>query len=205
MDKIIRNGMFEDVQEVLGKMLQSGIKSLDISNFMTTSIQAVGDLFGKKEIFLPQLMLSARTVKIGMESLKPFLRKNDIKSKIGKIIMATVEGDLHEIGKNLVILLSEVEGFDVIDLGVDVSINTIVESAKENKPEIIGLSSLLTTTMSKQKECATALRREGILGKSTLFIGGAPVTEDWANEIGAKYAPDAQEAVKRFKQNIKNS
>lgn len=172
----------EDVQRVLNEGLIAGMN-------------VVGEKFKKNEFYVPEVLIAARAMKQGMEILKPLLVEKNIKGK-GKVVLGTVRGDLHDIGKNLVGMMLEGAGFEVIDLGVDVPPERFVEEVKKNNAEIVGLSALLTTTMPAMKEVIEALEKEEIRSKVKVMVGGAPVTQDYADEIRADgYAPDAASAV----------
>jgi 5-methyltetrahydrofolate--homocysteine methyltransferase len=160
---------------------------------MIPAIVRVGDLYEKKVYFLPQLMASAETMKKALGHLEPHLKKSATGTK-GKILIATVKGDIHDIGKNIVALLLRNYGYNVVDLGKDVSAAEIIEAAKKEKPDVIGLSALMTTTMVNMKEVIDRARAEGL--KTSFLLGGAVVTEDYAHSIGAAYARDGVEAVR---------
>lgn len=168
-----------------------------IETLLIPAINEVGDLFDKQIYFLPQLISSAETMKTAIDYLEPMLKKAEGKS-LGKVIMATVAGDIHDIGKNLVVLMLKNYGFDVIDLGKDVPTELIIETAKKEDADIIGLSALMTTTMTEMKVVVEEARKENL--KAKIIIGGAVITQDYADEIGADgYSKDAQEAVKLVK------
>nr|WP_297934246.1 homocysteine S-methyltransferase family protein [uncultured Lachnoclostridium sp.] len=168
-----------------------------IETMLIPAINEVGRLFDKQIYFLPQLISSAETMKIAIDYLEPMLKKEN-ETKLGTVIMATVEGDIHDIGKNLVVLMLKNYGFEVIDLGKDVPTDLIIETAKEKNADIIGLSALMTTTMTEMKKVIEKARAEKLSAK--IIIGGAVITQDYADEIGADgYSKDAQEAVKLVK------
>lgn len=168
-----------------------------IETMLIPAINEVGRLFDKQIYFLPQLISSAETMKIAIDYLEPMLKKEN-ETKLGTVIMATVEGDIHDIGKNLVVLMLKNYGFEVIDLGKDVPTDLIIETAKEKNADIIGLSALMTTTMTEMKKVVEKARAEKLSAK--IIIGGAVITQDYADEIGADgYSKDAQEAVKLVK------
>lgn len=168
-----------------------------IETMLIPAINEVGRLFDKQIYFLPQLISSAETMKTAIDYLEPMLKKEN-ETKLGKIIMATVAGDIHDIGKNLVVLMLKNYGFDVIDLGKDVPTELIIETAKKEDADIIGLSALMTTTMTEMKNVVEKARQEQL--KAKIIIGGAVITQDYADEIGADgFSRDAQEAVKLVK------
>jgi len=179
----------EDVEKILNEGLLAGMS-------------VVGDKFKKNEIYVPEVLIAARAMKAGMEIIRPLLTEKGVKGA-GKVVLGTVRGDLHDIGKNLVGMMLEGAGFEVIDLGVDVSPEKFVEEVKKTGAQIVGLSALLTTTMPGMKDVIAALTEEGIRKNVKVMIGGAPVTQDYADEIEADgYAPDAASAVDKVKELI---
>jgi trimethylamine corrinoid protein len=164
-------------------------------------IQAVGELWEKGEYFLPELITSGESMKAAMDILQPEMAKENIKSRsLGKIVIGTVEGDIHDIGKNLVASMLQANGFEVLDVGTDVKLEKFIEKAEAEKADIICLSALLTTTMLNQKRFIEMLRQKGLYGKYKVLVGGAPATQKWADDIGAQgYAENAALAVKAAK------
>ena len=160
---------------------------------MIPAIVRVGDLYEKKIYFLPQLMAAAEAMKKGLGYLDPHLKKNAAANK-GKILLATVRGDIHDIGKNIVALLLTNYGYEVIDLGKDVADQVIIDAAQKENPDVIGLSALMTTTMVNMKDVITLARACNI--QTDFLVGGAVVTEAYAQSIGASYAKDGVETVK---------
>jgi 5-methyltetrahydrofolate--homocysteine methyltransferase len=159
----------------------------------------VGRLFEEGEYFVPEMLIAARAMKTGMEILKPQLVDADIQPA-GTIIAGTVKGDLHDIGKNLVCMMLEGAGFQVVDLGSDVSPEAFIAAVQEHKPDFIAMSALLTTTMPNMKTTIDALKSAGLRDSVKVLIGGAPITDAYAEQIGADgYAPDASRAVKLAK------
>jgi 5-methyltetrahydrofolate--homocysteine methyltransferase len=160
----------------------------------------VGRLFEAGEKFVPEMLISARAMQAGMNLLQPYLAEANVKSA-GKVLMGTVAGDLHDIGKNLVGMMLKGAGFEVVDLGSDVSPQKFVEAVKVHQPQAIGLSALLTTTMPSMKRTIEALQAAGLREQVKVLIGGAPITQDFADEIGADgYAPDASSAARKAKE-----
>jgi len=160
---------------------------------LIAGMDVVGDRFKKNEIYIPEVLIAARAMKSAMEILEPELTKAGVEP-IGKFLIGTAQGDLHDIGKNLVAMMLKGAGFDVIDLGVDITPEVFVERAKATNVQLIGMSALLTTTMPAMEKTLKALRDAGISAK--VMIGGAPVTQGYADKIGADgYAPDAASAV----------
>jgi trimethylamine corrinoid protein len=164
-------------------------------------IQAVGELWEKGDYFLPELITSAECMKAAMDILQPEMAKANIKSRsLGKVVIGTVEGDIHDIGKNLVASMLQANGFEVFDLGADVKLERFIEKAEAEKADLICLSALLTTTMLNQKRFIEMLRQKGFYGKYKVLVGGAPATRKWAEDIGAQgYAENAALAVKAAK------
>jgi corrinoid protein of di/trimethylamine methyltransferase len=181
-------GSGADLNEVIDKGYVAGI-------------QAVGELWEKGEYFLPELISSAECMKAAMDILQPEMAKANIKSRsLGKVVIGTVEGDIHDIGKNLVASMLQANGFEVFDLGADVKLERFIEKAEAEKANIICLSALLTTTMLNQKRFIEMLRQKGHYGKYKVLVGGAPATRKWADDIGAQgYAENAALAVKAAK------
>jgi 5-methyltetrahydrofolate--homocysteine methyltransferase len=160
----------------------------------------VGRLFEEGEKFVPEMLISARAMQAGMNLLKPHLAEADI-SALGKVVIGTVAGDLHDIGKNLVGMMLEGSGFEVIDLSTDVSPQSFVDAVKEHAPQMIGMSALLTTTMPSMGATIEALKEAGLRDQVKVMIGGAPITQDFAEKIGADgFAPDASSAARTAKE-----
>jgi len=163
----------------------------------------VGEKFKNNEIFLPEVLLASQAMYGGLELLQPMLIKGGIKA-VGKVVIGTVKGDLHDIGKNLVAMMLRGGGFEVIDLGIDVSPEKFLVATQEHKPDIVGISALLTPTMVGMADVITALKRVDLRGRVKVMIGGAPVTQEFADEIGAEgYASDAASAVDKARELLK--
>lgn len=163
---------------------------------LTEAMKIVGDKFEAKEYFIPDMLASAETVGAAMDILAPYLAKSGVASK-GKVLMATVKGDLHDIGKNIVTIILKGAGYEVKDLGADVGPEAIVASVREEKPDLLGLSALLTTTMVAMKETIDSLAQAGLRDRVKVIIGGAPTSVEFAAEIGADgYGADAFHAVR---------
>jgi 5-methyltetrahydrofolate--homocysteine methyltransferase len=182
--------------ELVKQALTQGIPAERILNEgLIAAMRAVGQLFEDGEYYVPEMLIAARAMKGGLEVLRPALAAAKVQA-IGKIVIGTVQGDLHDIGKNLVAMMMEGAGFEVIDLGVDVSPENFVEAVIAYRPQLVGCSALLTTTMPKMKTTIDALERAGIRSRVKVLVGGAPVTARYATEIGADgYAPDASAAA----------
>ncbi len=184
------------VQEHVTAALEAGLDAGTILNEgLIAGMAEVGRLFEEGEYFVPEMLISARAMKSAMAILKPHLTSEQV-GFAGKVAIGTVKGDLHDIGKNLVGLMLEGAGFQVVDLGSDVAPEKFVDAAKNNDVNIVAMSALLTTTMVNMKGTITALEEAGVRGKVKVMIGGAPVTDAFAKQIGADgYAPDASRAV----------
>jgi 5-methyltetrahydrofolate--homocysteine methyltransferase len=182
----------------LEKALKDGISPQKLTNeILIPSIREVGNLYDKKIYFLPQLIMSAETVKKAFDKLENLIEKNgeDLKEHKKRIILATVQGDVHDIGKNIVALMLKNHGYEVIDLGKDVNPNTIVSEAKKRRVHAIGLSALMTTTMPAIQKTVEACRAAK-LSELKYIVGGAVLDQDFANSIGVNYAKDAVEAIR---------
>ena len=197
----IVNGNPEAAGALTRKALQEGQKAENILHeALILGIHEVGERFGRNELYLPELLVAGLAMKEAVAVLKPLLADRGVKTA-GKALIATVRGDLHDIGKNLVGMMLEGAGFEVIDLGIDIASERIVKSARENKAQLICLSSLLTTTMPAMKETIQEMKKAGLRQKVKIMVGGAPVTQRYADEIEADgYAPDAPSAVKKAKE-----
>jgi 5-methyltetrahydrofolate--homocysteine methyltransferase len=187
----------ERAVELTKKALGEGRKAEDIMNgSLVPAMDIVGEQYDKGEKYVPEMLLSAKAMKTAMEVLGPLLVESGVEMK-GKLIIGTVEGDLHDIGKDLVAMMIEGAGFEVINLGAEITAEGFVNAVKEHKPDIIGMSALLTTTMLHMPEVIDALKQASLRDQVKVMIGGAPVTQEYADEIGADgYAPDAASAVK---------
>jgi 5-methyltetrahydrofolate--homocysteine methyltransferase len=188
-------GVEELVEEAISQNLDVGEI---LHGGLISGMDVVGDKFSNGEYFVPEMLFSAKAMKSGLNLLRPHLVDQKI-STFGTVIIGTVEGDMHDIGKNLVSMMLEGGGFEVIDLGVNTPTEKFITALQENPDAIIGMSALLTITMEKMKDVIAAIETKGLTNK--IFIGGAPVTERYAEEIGAHgYAPDASRAVKKAKE-----
>jgi 5-methyltetrahydrofolate--homocysteine methyltransferase len=182
----------DKVKEALNAKVEPGII---LNQGMIAAMAEVGKRFEEGEYFVPEMLIAARAMQSGMAILKPLLQQADVKA-MGKVAIGTVKGDLHDIGKNLVAMMLEGAGFEILDLGTDVTPEKFVESVKTQGANIVAMSALLTTTMPNMKNTVEALKTAGIRDQVKVLIGGAPVTDVYANQIGADgYAPDASRAV----------
>lgn len=191
------DGEVDDVIELANQALDDGLDPLTcINEGLTKGIQRVGELFSSGEYFLPELIIGADVMKAGLDILEPAMLADQKREVAGKVVLGTVKGDLHEIGKTLVGTMLTASGFQVIDIGVDKSSADFIAAIKEEEATIVGASALLTTTMLQQKELIKAIEEAGLREQVKIMVGGAPVTASYANEIGADgYAEDAISAV----------
>lgn len=199
-DNIIR-GKMNPAIEMTKQAIEEGIEPQNIiTKGLIAGMAVVGDKFKKNEFYVPEVLIAARAMNGCLKLLKPLLAETGVKP-VGTVVIGTVKGDLHDIGKNLVAMMLQGNGFEVIDLGVDVSPEKYIEAANENKAELIALSALLTTTMPGMKQTVDAVEAAGIRSSVKVMIGGAPVTQKFSDEIGADgYAPDAASAVDKAKE-----
>lgn len=189
------------LNDLVKQALDDGIAPKDVlTNGFTKGMDIIGEKMQTGEMFIPEVLRSANAMKAGVDILKPLLSAEDINAA-GKVVIGTVKGDLHDIGKNLVKLMLESAGFNVIDLGVDVEPQVFVDAIRDNNADILALSALLTTTMNVMKETVDAVAEAGQRENVKIIIGGAPVTQKFADEIGADgYAPDGGSACIRLKE-----
>ncbi len=192
----VESGDETSVGELTQKALSEGISAGEILNKgLVAGMDVVGERFKKNEIFIPEVLVSARAMKEGMKIVKPLLG-DEIAGSRGKVVIGTIKGDLHDIGKNIVGMLLEGAGFEVTDLGTDVTKEQFMEVVEKEGVDIIGMSALLTTTMTYMKEVIQSVEDANLKGKVKVIIGGAPITQSYAEEIKADgYAPDAASAV----------
>ena len=189
----------DGADELAKRALEEGVKPDEIlENVLIPAMGNVGNRFSRKEIYVPQMLMAAKAMNSAMAHLKPFFMSGETKRK-GKVIIGTVSGDLHDIGKNLVAMMIEGGGWEVIDLGVDVDAGKFLKALDENPDAVVGLSALLTTTMENMKTIVNSIK--GKHAGSKIIIGGAPVTSEYCKKIGADfYSPDPQGAVDYLKQ-----
>ena len=192
----------EKVIEIANRVIADGGDPLELMNeAFIPGINEVGNLFGRGRLFLPELMVAADAMKAVTDVINAALPQNTVQEKKGTVLLATVKGDVHDIGKCIVVSLMRANGFTVHDLGRDVDIDTIIEKAVKEDVDIIGTSALLTTTMGQQKILEQALKSAGLRDRFKTMVGGAPVTGRWAARIGADaYAEDAQDGVVKVKE-----
>ena len=200
ISEALQRGKADKVSELVRQALNEGRTPKNIlEDGLIHGMSIIGKKFKKNEVYVPEVLIAARAMHAGMDILRPKLAETGVKN-IGKVAIGTVRGDLHDIGKNLVKMMLEGAGFEVIDLGIDVSPDKFVEAVKEHKPNIIGMSALLTTTMVNMAEVIKALEAAGLRDKVKIMIGGAPITQNYTDQIGADgYSPDAASAVDKAK------
>ena len=201
ISKAVIEGQAPLVEELIKKALNEGSSPGElIQNGLLTGMAVVGERFKKNEFYVPEVLIAARAMKRGLAILEPLLTEHGLEP-VATLLIGTVQGDLHDIGKNLVAMMFEGAGFRVIDLGIDVKPAQFVETVETYKPEIVALSALLTTTMPAMMETIDSLMASGLREQVKVIVGGAPVTGNYASEIGADgYAPDASSAVDKAKE-----
>jgi 5-methyltetrahydrofolate--homocysteine methyltransferase len=197
------NGKRDEVEELVKGAVDEGVGAGDILNEgLVKGMSVVGENFKNNVFYVPEVLIAARAMKAGMEIIRPLLAEAGVEP-IGKVALGTVKGDLHDIGKNLVMMMLEGAGFEVIDLGIDVPPEKFVEAVTEQGAQVVAMSALLTTTMPSMKGVIDALKEAGLEGKIKTVIGGAPVTQRYADEIGADgYARDAASGADKAKELI---
>ncbi|MGN0542544.1 MAG: corrinoid protein [Acutalibacteraceae bacterium] len=196
ISEFVQKGRAKNVKECVQQALDSGFSAKEILNKgLIAGMMVIGEKFKKNEVYVPEVLISARAMNQGVAILKPHLTSEGVKP-VGKAVICTVKGDLHDIGKNLVKMMLEGVGIECVDLGVDVSGDQVVAAVKESGAKLVCLSSLLTTTMTYQKDIIEALEAAGIRADVKVMVGGAPLTQEFADEIGADaYTKDAAEAA----------
>lgn len=201
-ESILEIANIEDINKLINEALNSGIDPIDIINTLNEALEEVGKKYENGEYFLAELMMAGYLASQIVNTLKPYLVKKERKT-LGKIIFGTVKGDIHDIGKNIVIMMLQAAGFEVIDLGVDVPVEKFMEALINEKPNVLCMSALLTSTMYEIKNVIDTLKENNLRDRVKIVIGGRPITKDFANEVGADgYAEDAIKAVKVIKELI---
>jgi len=195
MSDAVINGKQDLVGELTQKAVDEGINPNEIiENGLINGMNVVGKRFKAGDMFVPEVLMSAKAMKSGMNIVKPLLVEGE-RSAAGKVLLGTVSGDLHDIGKNLVGMLMESGGLEIVNLGTDIDPAEFVEKVREHKPDVLGMSALLTTTMLAMRDTIEVLEEEGLREDVKIMVGGAPVTQEFADEIGADgWAPDAASA-----------
>ena len=196
ISELLQKGKANEVKELAQKALDEGIAAKQVlEEGLMPGMSIIGDKFKKNEVYVPEVLIAARAMNAGIEILKPHMSDADATDR-GTVVLGTVKGDLHDIGKNLVKIMMEGKGMNVVDCGIDVSPEQFVAAAKEHNAEIIACSALLTTTMTEMENVVKAAQEAGIRDKVTIMVGGAPVTQSFCDSIGAdRYAPDAASAA----------
>jgi len=204
LSEVLFRGDVSRVKEITRRALQEKVKPKEIlEQGLIKGMKIVRIKFKNNEIFLPEVLLASRAMYGGMDLLQPELIKSGVKA-VGKVIIGTTKGDLHDIGKNLVAMMLKGGGFEVIDLGIDVPPEKFLKASQEHQPDIVGISALLTTTMSSMMDVITVLKRAGLKDKVKVMVGGASVTQEFADEIGADvYAANAASAVDKARELVK--
>lgn len=199
----LKAGNAPKVKELVQAAVDSGVDPGQLVNeALIVGMSEIGVLFKNNEVYVPEVLIAARAMHAGLSILKPLLAEKDVKP-IGKVVLGTVKGDLHDIGKNLVGMMLEGAGFEVVDVGIDVAPEKFVEALKNSGAEILAMSALLTTTMPGMKDTIEALKAAGLRDQVKVMIGGAPITQSFADEIGADgYAGDAASAADLAKELI---
>jgi 5-methyltetrahydrofolate--homocysteine methyltransferase len=198
--KLTIDGNYKDMAALIKRAVDEKVHPGDIVNkALSPAMIEVGDKFGSGELYMPDMLLAAKAMQTAMEIIKPLLKGDEAILEKGTVIIGTVKGDLHDIGKNLVITMAEGQGFKVVDLGIDVDYDKFVEAVKEHSPQIVAFSGLLTTTLANIPEHIKAIEEAGLRDSVILAVGGAPVTRDFADRYGIEiYAGDASGAAKEF-------
>jgi len=194
LQEALMAGKKSEVESLVDRALSSGIPTRQILNDgLIAGMEKLGVMFKNNEVFIPEVLVAARAMNAGLTKLEPYLIRDKIEPK-GSVVIGTVKGDLHDIGKNLVAMMLKGAGYKIVDLGADVTPEKFIDAARESKADVVALSALLTTTMIQMKSVIQALVNAGL--SVPVIVGGAPLTQDYADQIGAKgYAPDAASAV----------
>lgn len=196
MAQLLERGKAKDLTALVEQQLAAGVYPKDIlTEGLIKGMSVIGEKFKNNEVFVPEVLIAARAMNMALKVLKPALVNEGVQS-IGTVVLCTVKGDLHDIGKNLVKIMMEGVGFNVVDLGVDCGADKIIDAIRRYNADIVGLSSLLTTTMVNMKDIIESIDQAGLRDKVKIMIGGAPVTQQFADDIGADaYTPDAATAA----------
>lgn len=203
LSQSVINGSIDQVKDQVNQLISSGMDPIEIINQgLIAGMNVVGARFKVGDMFVPEVLMSAKSMSSGLELVKPLIAEKDLQSQ-GKVLLGTVKGDLHDIGKNLVAMMMESGGLEVINLGIDVPPEKFVDAVREYDPQIVAMSALLTTTMPGMRETIELLEEEGLRDQVKIIVGGAPVSKEFASSIGADgYAPDAASATDLCKELI---
>jgi 5-methyltetrahydrofolate--homocysteine methyltransferase len=198
----VQAGELDQVKDFISKALGRGVAPMEIiEKGLRPAMEEVGRKFETLEIFLPEMIMAADAMAAGVELLRPNMAGKEAEGRIGRLVLGTVSGDVHRIGKDIVRIMLEGAGFEVADVGHDVPDDTFVKNVRDGKPDILGMSALMTTTMQNIPRVIEALNAEGLRGKVKVIVGGAPVLPEWAKQIGADgYGENAVQAVKIARQ-----
>jgi corrinoid protein of di/trimethylamine methyltransferase len=194
--EMVVGGKFNDIEEEVQRAVDSGTDlNRLINDALISAMDIVGKRFADGDIYVPEMLVSAKTMKQGLDIIKPLLTAGEAEHR-GTIVMGTVKGDLHDIGKNLVIMMMEGAGFRIVDMGVDVKIEDLIDTVKKEEADVLGLSALLTTTMPEMQKVIETLEEAGLRNQLKVIVGGAPIDQGFADKIGADgFGADAVEAV----------
>ena len=197
IQEAVMDGLNKPTLKLVEQALAEGVDAGAILNqALLPAMSEIGRQFERREVYIPEMMLSARAMREALDLLKPHLRAGDVK-RVGKALIGTVAGDLHDIGKNLVIIMTEGAGFEVKDLGVDIPAERFIEAIRDEKPDVLMLSALITSTLNSMRDTVQAIQEAGLRDQVKILVGGAPVTAEFARKIGADgYAPDAAGAAR---------
>lgn len=204
--RLVESGNLEEVESTTREALTQGISAKEVLNqVLLPAMDRVGLLFGEGNLYIPEVIRSAQAMHVSLDVLRPMFEEAEVKMT-GEVVIGTVAGDLHDIGKNLVRLMLEGAGFEVVDLGVDVKPEEFVGAVQKHRPQVLCLSALLTTTMQNMEGTVDAINRAGLRDSVRIIVGGAPVTREFAVEIGADdYGADASEAVQKVRALVESS
>lgn len=199
ISKCLQEGKMPEVKRLTQQAVDEGFRAKEILDAMLNGMGIIGEKFRNNQVFVPEVLIAARAMNGGLEIIRPQLTNEGVEAA-GKVVIGTVKGDLHNIGKNIVSMMMVGRGFEVIDLGVDVSADKFISAIEESSPDIVCMSALLTTTMTNMKTVIDAIAERGLRDKVKIMVGGAPVTEEFAASIGAdKYTADAATAAAEAK------
>jgi len=202
LKELVKTGDDEGAAAMVARLLEEGkAPEVILNEALIPALDEVGDLYQKGEYFLPEMLIASRAAQRGIDILKPKLMEKGIKA-VGKAVMGTVKGDMHDLGKNLVLMTLEGAGFEVVDVGMDASPDKFINAIREHKPQVVGLSALLTTTMPSMKETIDTIKKAGLRSNVKIMVGGAPVTQKFADEIGADFYGADAVAGKNFARSV---
>ncbi|MFV0502948.1 MAG: corrinoid protein [Lachnospirales bacterium] len=202
VSEILQKGNMPEVVRLCNELVEEGASAKEILDSLLSGMSIIGGKFKNNEVFVPEVLIAARAMNGGLEVIRPLLEQQGVEP-IGKVVIGTVKGDLHDIGKNLVKMMMVGAGFEVIDIGIDVPVEKYIQAIEDNDTDILCMSALLTTTMPVMKQVIDAINEKGLRDKVKIMVGGAPVTQKFSDEIGADlYTPDAATAASEAKKLI---